>query len=248
MNFVIPMAGLGSRFAKAGFELPKPLIPVQGEAMYRWAVSSLDLDRCTRLVFVLRRTEWSDRLERDIMQAFAAHHPRVLTIDHLTRGQAETVHLTKHLVDLDRPVLVHNSDTAFTSRPSAWTFGDDDGVLLTFDSDEARWSYARTDDAGQVDLVAEKVVISRHASTGTYYFKDGRDLYERLERLVAAPPGETELYLAPLYNDLIAEGRRVTVRRITENLCFGTPADLAEAERLVRAQALERTGLIARES
>ena len=35
MNIVIPMAGAGSRFSKAGFKTPKPLIDVQGKPMYQ---------------------------------------------------------------------------------------------------------------------------------------------------------------------------------------------------------------------
>ena len=31
MNIVIPMAGLGTRFANEGFELPKPLIETHGK-------------------------------------------------------------------------------------------------------------------------------------------------------------------------------------------------------------------------
>ena len=33
LNIVIPMAGRGSRFADAGYELPKPLIDVNGKPM-----------------------------------------------------------------------------------------------------------------------------------------------------------------------------------------------------------------------
>ena len=33
LNIVIPMAGRGSRFSKAGHALPKPLLPVLGRPM-----------------------------------------------------------------------------------------------------------------------------------------------------------------------------------------------------------------------
>ena len=33
INIVIPMAGLGSRFSKAGYEKPKPFIDVNGKPM-----------------------------------------------------------------------------------------------------------------------------------------------------------------------------------------------------------------------
>lgn len=33
LNIVIPMAGRGSRFANAGYKMPKPLIDVNGKPM-----------------------------------------------------------------------------------------------------------------------------------------------------------------------------------------------------------------------
>ena len=39
LNIVIPMAGAGSRFADAGYEEPKPLIPVHGRPMIEVVIS-----------------------------------------------------------------------------------------------------------------------------------------------------------------------------------------------------------------
>ena len=41
INIVIPMAGRGSRFASAGFELPKPLIDVMGKPMIDWVIDNI---------------------------------------------------------------------------------------------------------------------------------------------------------------------------------------------------------------
>jgi NDP-sugar pyrophosphorylase family protein len=41
INIVIPMAGRGSRFSKAGYELPKPLLPVQGRPMIEVVIENL---------------------------------------------------------------------------------------------------------------------------------------------------------------------------------------------------------------
>ena len=44
MNFVIPMAGRGERFKKAGFSLPKMLIESHGKTLLEWSVDSLPLE------------------------------------------------------------------------------------------------------------------------------------------------------------------------------------------------------------
>ncbi|RYE62884.1 MAG: glycosyl transferase family 2, partial [Rhizobiaceae bacterium] len=41
LNIVVPMAGHGSRFAKAGYTLPKPLLPVHDVAMIRLVIENL---------------------------------------------------------------------------------------------------------------------------------------------------------------------------------------------------------------
>lgn len=41
VNVIIPMGGLGARFAKAGYIPPKPLIPIFGRPMLSWLVTNL---------------------------------------------------------------------------------------------------------------------------------------------------------------------------------------------------------------
>jgi molybdopterin-guanine dinucleotide biosynthesis protein A len=43
MNIIIPLGGVGSRFAAEGYTRPKPLIRVLGKEMIRWVLDSLDL-------------------------------------------------------------------------------------------------------------------------------------------------------------------------------------------------------------
>ncbi|HSX29838.1 MAG TPA: hypothetical protein VLE73_04750 [Candidatus Saccharimonadales bacterium] len=42
LHIIMPMAGAGSRFAKAGFTTPKPLIQVDGKPMFMKALSALE--------------------------------------------------------------------------------------------------------------------------------------------------------------------------------------------------------------
>src|SRR5689334_6975727 len=110
MNVVIPMAGLGSRFAKAGYTIPKPLIPVLGKPMYAWAAESLPLVHARRIIFILLATQPECAgLRADILTRFAAHAPVVLTVPALTRGQSETVLAARDYIANDAPLLIHNA-------------------------------------------------------------------------------------------------------------------------------------------
>lgn len=233
MNIVIPMAGAGARFRNAGYDIPKPLIPVLGRPMYAWATDSLPLDRADSVVFVLLRSlPMIERLRADIQHRYRDRNPVVLELPVPTRGQAETVLATKGLIDSDEPLLIHNADTAFRVD-QGWV--DTvlrrglDGALLVFPSTEPRWSYSRVDGATQlVAEVREKQVISGWASTGTYWFRRGHDFVRLAEaRAVAQQTEAGEFYVGPLYNDLILEGGRVGNVAIEELRCFGTPEDLS---------------------
>lgn len=44
MHVVIPMAGVGRRFRQAGYDMPKPLIPVDGQPIIKRLLTSFPLD------------------------------------------------------------------------------------------------------------------------------------------------------------------------------------------------------------
>ena len=238
MNIVIPMAGLGSRFRQAGFDRPKPLIPVEGRPMYAWAVESLPLDRAAKLIFILLRSQPEfEELRDDVLARYGKYAVEVLDVPHLTAGQSETVMRAEALIDNDSPLLIHNADTAF-EIDYGWVEQAVeqklDGALLVFRSNEKRWSYSRTDDQGWVREVREKEPISPWASTGTYWFARGSD-FAKLARKQAETQNREkgEFYVGPLYNDLIAAGARMRNFEIDRLLCFGTPEDLEETLKLL---------------
>ena len=102
---------------------------------------------------------------------------------------------------------------------------------MTFPANHPKWSYARVDPAGLVREVAEKQPISKHATTGVYLFRRGRDFVRAARRMVERDfRVQGEFYTAPVYNDLIAEGARVGIYEIAPEgegmFGMGTPEDL----------------------
>lgn len=232
INIVVTMAGAGSRFAKAGYRLPKPLIPAFGEPMYRHAVRSLPLHLAGRLIFIIRQDDHAfEALSADIHANFGTYHPRIIALNELTRGQAETFLAAEPELSYHFSTLVHNADSAFVGGNFDAIYREVDGALMVFDSDEGRWSYAGVDAAGRVTEVREKVVISRHASTGTYFFRSTTQLCELIRRAMAANETEKgEFYIGPLYNKMIAAGQVIAPVPVARFISFGTPEDLAASE------------------
>ena len=236
LNVVIPMAGAGSRFAVAGFDDPKPLIPVLGVPMVQLVASNLELaSEAQRFIFVVQKTH-SERF--DLVNKLEEWQPgsAVLEIDGLTDGAASTVLCASGLIDTDEPLVIANSDQYVDASFSA--FIEDmsdrnlDGSMMTMTSEDPKWSYARIDDRDLVVEIAEKVVISNHATVGIYSFARGSDFVRGARAMIDRQErSKGEYYVAPVYNQLISQGSRVGVFDIGADGAgmygLGTPEDLA---------------------
>lgn len=229
LNIVITMAGAGSRFAKRGYKLPKPLIPVNGMPMYRYSTNSLPLHLAKRLIFVIQENEYTKVLQKDIEENYALYSPKIVTIEKLTRGQAETLLLASEAMNHSIPTLVHNSDSAIEVDVDELTgiFRESDGALLTFEVENSnRYSFAHVTKDGLVDEVREKVQISTHASTGTYYFKSTVQLLNLIKTAIELNEKEQEeFYIAPLYNRMIQAQQVVKIVPVRNYYCYGTPEE-----------------------
>jgi hypothetical protein len=54
LNVLIPMAGAGSRFEKAGYTFPKPLIEVKGKPMIQVVIENLNIE--ANFIFVVQKS------------------------------------------------------------------------------------------------------------------------------------------------------------------------------------------------
>ena len=232
MNFVIPMAGLGSRFQNAGYSLPKPLILAHGKTLLEWSIDSLPLELCSNLIIIALQ-EHCQRfpLIEFIEEKYHSLQPKILQLNQTTNGQAETVFLSQHLWDHSQELLIFNADTAFISPSLAETLKThtSDGILATFTADSPKYSYAQTNPQGFVTQTAEKIVISNQALNGLYHFTHTADFidtftYHQKNNLRY----NNEYYIAPMYNYLIQQGKQFILHPIEQNFILGTPEELLQ--------------------
>jgi dTDP-glucose pyrophosphorylase len=232
-NIVIPMAGLGSRFAREGYAKPKPFIDVAGRPMITRVMENLRVPDA-RYILIAR----SEHLAREVdavKEIVDNYNAVFIPIDLVTEGAACTVLFARAAIDSDDPLLIANSDQIvdldFSSYLSDMSDRALDGSILTF-VDETRnpkWSFARTDESGFVVEVKEKVPISSLATVGVYAFRSGRlfvnsavDMIVRNERV------NNEFYVCPVYNQAIRTGAQIGTYTIAPDSMhgIGTPEDL----------------------
>ncbi|MBS1122392.1 MAG: glycosyl transferase family 2 [Deltaproteobacteria bacterium] len=235
MNIVMPMAGRGGRFTSAGYTVPKPLIDVRGRPMYAWAMDSLPLALAKRVIFICLAEHLRDRaLADDIRSRYAALDPVIISLDHVTQGQACTVLEARAWIDNDEPLVIYNADTYCKTQLATKLRSlspEVAGILSVFRAPGDKWSFARVDASGRVVETAEKRRISEWATTGLYYFAHGAEFVRHADAMIAANERERdEFYVAPVYNRLIAAGADVRIDEADEVWVLGTPEDLADFE------------------
>lgn len=215
MTIIIPMAGLSSRFTKAGYVLPKYMLYIKNRSLFNLAVSSFEkyFDSC-RFVFVARDVFDTKTFIEKECELMGIKDFEVVILPAPTKGQAETVlkGIKEASVDKDEPILIFNIDTFRPGFTFPQEMDDWDGYLEVFVGSGKNWSYAKTesDTSTLVVETAEKREISKYCSTGLYYFKSSEMfLNAYVENQEKPITGVAELYVAPLYNYMIAKSLKI---------------------------------------
>jgi dTDP-glucose pyrophosphorylase len=232
INIVIPMAGRGSRFANAGYNQPKPLIPVHGIPMIRLVIENIRPARDHRFVFICQNAHLREFGLANLLQEWAPG-AEIIGLNEITEGAACTVLLARTFIDSADPLMIANSDQYVDADIDAYLSGQDirglDGLIMTMPADDPKWSFVGIDGRKLVTRVVEKEVISNIATVGIYNFTRGADYVRAADAMIAKNLRvNNEFYVAPVYNELIGEGQRIGFYDIGDTMHgLGVPDDLA---------------------
>lgn len=228
LNVLIPMAGAGSRFEKAGYAFPKPLIEVNGKPMIQVVVDNLNVK--ANYIFIVQKTH-KEKYNLDSVLNLIAPNCKIVEVEGLTEGAACTTLLAKEYINNDKPLMMANSDQFIEWSSSKFMYKmqeqDLDGGILSFTSTHPKWSYAKTDKNNYVIEVAEKKPISDCATVGVYYWKKGSDYVKYAEQMINKDiRTNNEFYVCPTFNEAIKDGKRISTFDIENMWGLGTPEDL----------------------
>jgi dTDP-glucose pyrophosphorylase len=223
------MAGAGSRFSKAGYTFPKPLIEVKGKPMIQVIVENLNID--AQHIFIVQKSHYEKYHLKTLLNLISPGC-EIVQVEGLTEGAACTTLLAKEHIDGDYPLLIANSDqfVEWDSNEFMYSMGSDsiDGGILSFRSTHPKWSFAKLDENGYVERVAEKEPISDIATVGIYYWAKGSDYVKYAEEMIEKNIRvNDEFYVAPVYNEAIHVGKKIKTFDVKSMWGIGTPEDLS---------------------
>ena len=231
---IIPMAGNSSRFFKAGYTVPKYELPIGKDTLFALTVRSFEAYFASEhFVFICRKDFNAKPFVEAECQKLGIAHYTTVELESTTRGQAETVLLGLQGARYSpfESIVVFNIDTIRPGYLFPALADSGDGYLEVFQGPGENWSFVRPA-ASFSSLAAEtteKKRISNFCCTGLYHFAKAADFVTiceaALSNIEEFRKRWKELYIAPMYNDLIESHRKIQYVEVpaSEVLFSGTP-------------------------
>lgn len=236
VQVVIPMNGLGKRFAVEGYCDPKPFIPVwNGKRMIQYVLDCFPGE--TDIVCLCN----PDHIHAREIILRVCPTAKVVDIPYTGKGPVDTLLNASNDIADDKEVIVSYCDYGMD-----WDYP---GFLQDMRTHNAEggiacyrgfhphhlgpdyYAYVRTDENNNVQEVREKQPFTNNkqtewASSGAYYFRNGSTMKHTLQTLQSSVPTiNGEHYVSTAYNHLPGISRVYEIQRMLQ---FGTPRDLRD--------------------
>lgn len=233
IHLIMPMAGGGTRFGNYGFNVPKPLIELQGKPFFFWATQSIvkyiDVQDIT---FVILK-EHIDKF--NIKNRILEYYPdaKFEVVPYVLNGAILTCKEGVKNISDNSPILFNDCDHGFICNKfyefcEKGEFEDLDGALLTFKSNDPKYSFVEFNSDGNICRTVEKEAISDEAICGAYYFKD-KDLFSAAVEKYLVNCQYSEYFVSGAYNVMASDNNKINSFQVDKHISFGTPEEYKEA-------------------
>ena len=239
-TLILPMAGKGSRFVKDGFEVPKPLIDVDGKPMVVRAVECLP--KSENVIFgCLDEHIQKFSVDRELIKSLP--NSNIVNIKKVTEGQACTCELMieESQIDKENPILISACDNgAYYNTDEMQKLLDDNNIDVivwsfrnhqTSKNNPDMYAWLKIDEQNLIQHVSCKKFIyddplKTHAIIGTMFFRKAKYFLDGLkENYKQNIRTNNEFYVDDVLNQNIKDGLKVKVFEVKNYICWGTPND-----------------------
>jgi NDP-sugar pyrophosphorylase family protein len=243
VKIIIPMAGTGDRFVRAGYKNPKPLIEVHGERIIEYILQMFSCD--DEIIFICNETHMKTTKIGNILKTLVPNS-KIFTIPDHKKGPIFTI------LSTDLSYIKDNEEVivCYCDNPYLWNYEhfknwvkerDIDGCILS----HAGFHPHRLSPTFMAHIKEDNLVVSEikekepytsdpmseQASTGTYYFKKGSYIKKYFQQSIDQNINyKGEYYVTLVYNLLIKDGLNVYCYPTDFVTVFGTPEEVENFE------------------
>lgn len=229
LNVIIPLGGLGKRFAEEGFIQPKPFIKVLGKSIIDWVLECLDLSSQDHLYIIYHSSLGKVNFEEVVKHKFPNVSFTKLLSD--TRGAAETVYKCAESLPKDRlnyKTICLDGDTFYTIDIINQIRNTNGSGVVCFpdNQDKPIYSYVETNSKGEIVKIAEKIKISDYANTGCYFFESAKIMMEYCSVTISeGKKDKGEFYISSVLGRMLSDKINLIAKKIadTDFVVLGTP-------------------------
>jgi NDP-sugar pyrophosphorylase family protein len=234
---LIPMAGEGQRFIDAGYKTPKPLVEVNGTAMFIGAAESLP--HADHWIFLCRKEHIDEYgIDEKLKERFP--DADIISVNYLTEGQASTCLLAKDLIRENDQLTIGTCDNSMehdrnavldqilTTDAVIWTFRNNPAVL----QNPRMYGWVKVNDKDKAVQISCKQPISAaplndHAIIGTFSFQRASTFFRGVESMIQKNRRiNDEFYIDIALDECIRLGYEVFPSEVNSYTCWGTPQDV----------------------
>jgi len=228
LRVVIPLAGSGKSYQKAGFNFPKFLVDIAGKPMIQWVIENINVEG--KFIFIFQKSDYEKYNLKYMIQLLVKDF-EILLVDEKTDGAARTVLKAENLINDEHPLAIINGDQymKWNSNEFFYAMAADecDGGIVTFKSTHPQYSFVKTGSDGFVEQCSEKKPISNDATAGVYYFREGKSFVRAAKQMIDKKiKTDKQYFVCPAYNELINEGLKIRKFDIEKIWSFSVPEGL----------------------
>ncbi len=240
MQIIIPMAGLGERFSREGYQTPKPLLEIHGKPAIEHIVGLFPGDH--DFVFIcndkhLKETEIEKVLKRIKPTA------KIVAINQHKLGPVNSLLAAKEHIK-DEPTIVTYCDIYirwdFEHFQNEMQKQNHDACLVCFKgfhpplTRNGFYAGVKEKENLEAEEVKEKHSYSENkmdswSSAGVYYFKSGETLKKYLAQMLEQNHStNNEYYVSTVHDLMITAGLTNGIYPVEYCISWGNPQDLRE--------------------
>jgi len=232
---IMPMAGIGERFQKEGYKLPKPLLKIGNLQMF--LRSSKSFPRHYSWIFILKNNIFKKKYTKLIKKNFKSH--KIIFLNKKTDGQARTVYKARKLLNSNSKIYISSCDLFFKYDKKILKSKIKKNDLIIFVSKPKKFNLKNINNFGWINIKKNKIIKSsckKRVSNnpkkdwiiiGAFIFKN-KIIFEILLKSLfkSKLKVNNEFYLDSCINIALKLKLKVSFIKVKNYISWGTPKEL----------------------